>query len=108
MRNPFMRKRAWQNRIGTWGDITFPHSNKHTILSHLQEEIKELAELVQNENADIADVRMEVADVLLLSVQLAHRYKFNAIEAADQKMKINRKRKWNTDAEEGGHWKHVE
>ena len=92
-----------QNLIGWWGDKTFPNSNASTVLSHLEEEIKELREA---HDAD-ADTDSEVADVFLLAMQYAHKTGVDILELAMRKMDVNMRREWNIDnPEPGGHVKH--
>lgn len=97
-----------QSSIGSWGDETFSTSNADSVLSHLREEIDEFfvvaPTMPDNPKYDEAE---EAADVFLLLLHFAHKKGFSLAAAADRKMTINRRRVWSTDAEPGGHFKHV-
>lgn len=95
--------------ITEWGDATFPKSNRHTVLSHLREEIAEfLAVAEQIPDRPQYDEAEECADVVILMIHFAHKVGFDLFGAVSRKMEFNRMRIWKTEPEPGGHWKHVE
>lgn len=84
------------NEVVTWQRETFPQSTTESVLSHLREEIQELQDDRSSE---------EAADVLLLLLAFADKEGFDLLEAAQQKMTINKQRQWTVTAQ-GGHTKH--
>jgi NTP pyrophosphatase (non-canonical NTP hydrolase) len=99
----------FQNEIGAWGDTTFPQSTPDTVLAHFWEEAQEFtAESLSIGRGTVHRREEEAADVLLLLLHFAHKTGFSLMDAAENKMTINRKRKWKTEPEPAGHFKHDE
>ncbi|KKK69377.1 hypothetical protein LCGC14_2934640 [marine sediment metagenome] len=97
-----------QDIIGVWGDKTFPDSSPETILSHLQEEIKELVDAQGDYQKNDCDRSLEAADCFLLLLHYAHKLDFDMLDVAIRKMKVNINRTWKAEPEPGGHYKHEE
>lgn len=102
-----------QREIGEWGDKTFPASDKvekmSGIVHHLDDEVHELMSesLMMSVGMERQDqIRMEVADVFILAFQLAYTLGFDAELAVQEKMDINKKRKWG-DPDSRGVVKHL-
>jgi hypothetical protein len=74
-----------QRRHGEWAQRTFPHQTAGGILKHLEEEVRELGDGFEPD---------EAADCLLLLLGLAHLRGFNLWEAAVAKHYTNRARTW--------------
>ena len=86
----------FQRDVVAWQQRTFPNATVGTIISHLQEEIAELAELPSGE---------EAADVFMLLLALAGWMDFKLSDAAEAKFAVNQERRWTVTAP-GGHTKH--
>ena len=86
----------FQTEVGLWADQTFPQSSKHSILKHLEKEIKELID-----HEDFDNLKEECADIVMLLIHLAHKNRFNLIEEVDKKFDIVQKRKWAEPDEHG-------
>ena len=100
--------RDLQGELNRWGERTFPDATDETIYAHLKAEIGELGSNIADWNDEIGreyvnkdDLESELADVLILALQLAGRYGIDADLAIHRKMEINRKRTWQYDAERG-------
>lgn len=97
---------AMQEQIGAWGDRTFPNATIGSIISHLREEVDELA-IACDRALDRARIGPEAADVVMLVIQLAHRNGFSLAEEVERKFAVNQQRRWTVTAP-GGHTKHEE
>lgn len=97
---------------GRWAEKTFPKSTPETIVSHLKEEILEVAEAVNLGNRvpckNIDGISEEMADVILLLFHLAHKKGIDLGSAIIDKFEKNQKRIWSTEPTKGGHFKHIE
>lgn len=108
-------------KVIIWHKKTFKDATIGGQLLKLEEEYKELAEAVKNENAE--ETFKEIADVLIVSAGLVRfdsfvgkiniettldtmdiKELYNTLEALREKMKINRARKW--DKLKDGRFKH--
>jgi len=89
--------------IAEWGNATFSkdtvRARIHGVVEHLSDEVEEL-----RKDPTSAE---EMADVFILLAQLAHESDVDLYQAVQDKMKINRKRKWGT-ADHRGVVKHIE
>lgn len=99
-----------QERVGVWGDATFPRSTPETICAHLHDETLELAEAIHVYERGPLDVdplpliehvREETADVYLLLLHLAHRFGFDLHKAAEEKFATVQTRTYTTDSGRG-------
>lgn len=99
----------FQNEIGGWGNLTFPKSTPETVLAHFREEVAEFLEVapMMPELPDY-DEAEEAADVFLLLLHFAHKKGFSLFDVTERKMAINRARRWNTEPEPAGHFKHAD
>lgn len=98
-----------QMEVGDWGAVTFPSATLESITAHLMEEAEELNAdcTVQGPEEGMAsrdEIKMEAADCLLLLMHVAYREGFSLIEAAREKLIVNKGRTWAPA--EGGYWKH--
>jgi hypothetical protein len=89
-----------------WGLATFGRAKPRTLLKRMCEEIIELNDKLASKPAYFADhnseakwikeVALELADIYIMLVQLAASLSVGPlIRFVNEKMKINRKRKWN-------------
>lgn len=101
-----------QERVGAWGEATFPDSTTRSIFLHARDElVLELGTAIDHvertvrehptERVDIGKVREEAADVFLLLLHLAHRYGFDLHEAAEEKFATVQARTYTTDSGRG-------
>lgn len=91
----FIKRWAWnvvQKDLGTWGEKTFPNGTPTTLIKHLQREVKELADSHHSS---------EVADCVILLIQVAHQYKYSLYDELMDKFAINKQRKWGEPDAEG-------
>lgn len=84
-----------QRRVGEWGLDTFPDATHASICAHMAEEVGELAE------AEYFEIPMELADVFLMLLHVAHREKIDLLAVAEQKFAICQQATWAFDAERG-------
>lgn len=96
-----------QQRVGDWGNRTFPESTTRTILAHLKDEIKELDDVDKLIPLATDAHQEEAADCLLLLLHFAHRRGFSLFDAAVVKAAINEKRVWQTEKNASGYFGHV-
>jgi len=93
----------FQKVAGEWAERTFPKSTTASVLAHMEEEMFELKLAEKfHEQAE------EVADILLLLIHYCHKNNINLFGAAKVKFKENQSRKWATEANEKGYFKHEE
>lgn len=76
----------FQTEVGKWADRQFPQSTLQSIVAHLTDEVEEL-------NQAPAD-KLEMADILLLLMHLAHKQDIDLLVAAKEKFEIVKKRRW--------------
>lgn len=88
---------ALQASIGEWAAATFPDRPTSGIVKHMRREVEELDIAVEDDGGSA----YEVADVIILALNLAHRMGFSAAEAVEAKMRVNRARKWGPADSEG-------
>jgi NTP pyrophosphatase (non-canonical NTP hydrolase) len=102
----------FQKEVGEWGDETFNakrnydlQSCSHGIYKHLVKEVKELYDALRqkfvSDNPPTCSVEEELADCFIILIHLAHLHGFDLLEAARNKMDINRKRTWGEPDEDG-------
>lgn len=91
-----------QSSIGHWQNETFGDSSKRpvAILTHLKREIIELENDIK-ENKDKKETGTELADCVILLVGLAEAFKIDLAKEIDEKMKVNRERKWKKPDQQG-------
>jgi len=100
------------DEVATWSDATFGEtSTPASKLKHLQKEIPELLEALQNNevNTKSEDIRLEFADCMLLLLDAARKCNFSAEEILSftkEKLEINKKRTWKKP-DENGIFEHV-
>lgn len=104
-----------QNRIGTWGDATFPRDTSTPdaheatcagVLAHLEDEIVELTDAFGGVTfplleSEITEIAFEAADCAMLLFQFAHRMGFDLIAYVEDKLVINRNRTWGEPDDRG-------
>jgi len=91
--------RELQSEIATWADGLNPN---RTALSLIAKMLEELGELIASERQDDP---LELADVLILALDLAHIQGIDLAEAVQQKMRVNRARTW--EIADNGAMRHV-
>ena len=82
--------RQLQDRITKWADTNFPNRTTADILLKLYEEVGEYA---RNPKA-----ALEMGDILILLLDVAHMNGIDVHRAVEDKMDINEKRDWTVDA----------
>lgn len=88
--------RAVQDEITRWAQETFPHRTDHHAAYKLNmEEIPEL--MMHKKEKGTEDIGPELADCLILLLDLASLWEVDAVEALRSKMAINYGRTWNMD-----------
>lgn len=109
-----------QERIGAWGDETFPYDKANDgdkeaslgILYHLEDEWEELEdELVVHEwpllDSEVDNIAYEAADMAILLFRLAHIVGFDLLDAVERKFAEIQTRTWG-EPDERGVVRHVE
>lgn len=81
--------RQLQDRITKWADTNFPARTTADILLKLYEEVGEYA---RNPKA-----ALEMGDILILLLDVAHQNGIDVHKAIEDKMDINEKRDWTVD-----------
>lgn len=91
-----------QNQIAEWQNETFGDSKDRpvAILTHLKREIEELEKSVIV-TKDKKETSTELADCAILLVGLAEAFNIDLETAINEKMKVNRKRKWKKPDRQG-------
>ena len=89
--------------IAEWGNKTFP---KETIQARLYGVVEHLSDEVEELKKDPTSAE-ELADCFILLAQLAHESKVDLYKTVQEKMTINRNRKWGV-ADHRGVVKHIE
>jgi NTP pyrophosphatase (non-canonical NTP hydrolase) len=82
--------RQLQDRITKWADTNFPARTTADILLKLYEEVGEYA---RNPKA-----ALEMGDIMILLLDVAHKNDIDVHKAIEEKMDINEKRRWAVDA----------
>jgi NTP pyrophosphatase (non-canonical NTP hydrolase) len=82
--------RQLQERITNWADLNFPARTTADILLKLYEEVGEYA---RNPKA-----ALEMGDIMILLLDVAHQNGIDVHRAIEDKMDINEKRDWKVDA----------
>lgn len=96
-----------QQRIGEWGDKTFPRATLHSIHDHLSDEVEELADNIMGDHDYLVGMQEEAADCAILLFQLAHHAGFDLLANVEDKFATNQLRQWG-EPDERGVVKHVE
>jgi NTP pyrophosphatase (non-canonical NTP hydrolase) len=81
--------RQLQDRITKWADTNFPARTTADILLKLYEEVGEYA---RNPKA-----ALEMGDIMILLLDVAHKNGIDVHKAIEEKMDINEKRNWRVD-----------
>lgn len=85
--------------INEWQSAIFTQATPLSAAIHLQ---RESAELISDvEKGDLQQAKLELADCFLLISAVAHLLEIDLEEAIEDKMKINRLRKWNKPDAQG-------
>lgn len=90
------------DEINSWASNTFPEQTSLSKVLHLQDEAKELEMAIKANDSE--NIKEEFADIFILLVNAAHieGLNFNSIiEAAREKLDINKNRSWNKPNEKG-------
>lgn len=95
---PLMTVRTIQNEIKRWADRVYSNRTESSILEKLKEENQELIDaLASTENIEAT----ELADVLILVLDLASIRGVDVYSAVIEKLEINRKRSWVINPDTG-------
>jgi uncharacterized protein YabN with tetrapyrrole methylase and pyrophosphatase domain len=82
----------FQNKVGRWGERTFPESTLKSIQAHMEDEVKELKDAVGEWNDNM--VMEELSDIVLLCIHAAYKMGKNLIYYTIKKFAICKLRKW--------------
>lgn len=94
-----------QYSVTTWGEETFgPCASPAVLVARAALEMRELEEAA--EQNDAKDVGHELADVLIILYRVATLYNLDINAIVDDKMRINRARRWERKGDGTG--RHVE
>lgn len=91
-----------QNSISEWAESTFGDITGPRAITRTNKEMAELLTIISMpvpaiRKPFIDKIRDECADILIILFQVANVYRFDLMLAVDEKMKINRARKWKLD-----------
>lgn len=82
-----------QKTIAEWGETTFgPARDPLDLVLRAQQELGELADAVRQRDRN--EAAMETADVMILLYRLAEDLGYDAARSVQEKMTVNRARKW--------------
>ena len=82
-----------QKSITAWGEETFgPATGPEVLVARAMLEMQELVDAIRA--GDHAEAALEIADVFILLYRVATLCGFDANEAVNRKMRINRNRTW--------------
>lgn len=84
---------SFQKEAFEWSSATFPHQTQHSQISHLRKEVEELA-LTPEDGS-------ELADCLILLLNLASMAGLDLLTEARRKLEINRRRTWGAPDADG-------
>lgn len=88
-----------QMDIGTWADEKIPLRTPSGQMKHLEKELDELkAEMATN---DMEKAREELADVLIVALNIAYQLGFDMEYEVERKMAINKNRQWSAPDADG-------
>ena len=87
-----------QHEINDWQKKTFPHADKHSVMSHLEKEIKELRAAIDSNDPNVGH---EMADCQHLLFGLAAVLGSPLYLLTVTKFKINQNRKWGEPDKDG-------
>jgi NTP pyrophosphatase (non-canonical NTP hydrolase)/transcriptional regulator with XRE-family HTH domain len=90
-----------QGEITAWGEATFPTATPLSTALHLAAEVDELVAALQAWPPDPDAIQDEIADVLILALQVAGRLGVRTDLAIQRKMAVNRGRAWRYDPSRG-------
>ena len=98
------RLQTLQDNIKQWSDETFgSHRTGKPIAYHLKKEIDEVIDAIDN-NSGHTRIKFELADCLTLLLDVASHEFIDVdelLDASEEKMEINKKRKWGEPDENG-------
>lgn len=87
-----------QTRVARWAEETFGVTTMAEKLTKLSEEFDELKQATEN------DKPWEAADMVIILLQIAEQCGQSLAKRIDDKMKINRSRRWIKN--DAGVWRH--
>lgn len=95
-----------QKTIAIWANEVFgPAPSVARIAARANEEMAELLRHVTSGNADAYEIVVEAADVVIVLMRLAEVCRRDLMAEVEDKMAINRQRRWQKDGT--GHGYHV-
>ena len=101
---------GFQEYVGLWNVKTFPQSTTTGHLNHIKREVDELESelklMVSNPCQNVRNVAEEAADIFILLLSIAHRFEFDLMVAAADKMRTLQSRSWN-EADKDGVFTHI-
>lgn len=86
-----------QQTVSKWAQETFGLPGPVRSFERIEEELKELGHEVYKPEGDKKKIGQEAADVLMTLYAFAEVVGFDLHEETDEKMVINRERKWKVD-----------
>lgn len=96
------RIQKFVDEIGEWARNTFPNQTAISKTKHMQKEVNELLESL--ENADDENAIVEMADIFILLVNTASLKGLSfedLLKVAKNKMRTNKSRTWSTPDKDG-------
>lgn len=95
-----MNNYIFQEQVNEWGNKIFPRATLRSIYKHLEEEVlDELQEAIAMNDAD--EIMAELADIQILSLQIAGKLGRNLVDAVVDKFENNKYRQWGEPDENG-------
>lgn len=97
----------FQKEVGEWGEVTFPKSYINSVIDHFDDESKELIGNFKDEEGNrfsfvsYTNADEEAADCVLLLLHYCHKRDISLMQLMEDKMKVNRERKWGKPDERG-------
>lgn len=96
-----------QFTLGKWGHATFGETTPKELANLAAAEMRELLTALEADpQAQFYSTHEEAADVAIFLMRLAAVSGFNLLAAVDRKMAVNRKRRWEKQAD--GTWLKVQ
>lgn len=86
-----------QQDIGKWVNSIFKKGTPLSFTKHLAKEVLELQEVIRGRKP----IDGELADVVILACAIAHRAGLDLETIVEDKMKVNKKRKWGLPDKDG-------
>lgn len=94
-----MDMRVIQEDIKNWADAKIPDRTPHGQMKHLEKELNELKD--EWEVQDLEKAKVELADIIIVALNLAGQMGFDMETEVLAKMEINKQRLWSKPDHQG-------